>query len=33
MTSKTKDMVKVLNNLKAGKKALVVMAENDENVI
>lgn len=30
---KTKDMVKILSNLKAGKKTLVVMPERDENVI
>ncbi len=30
---KTKDMIKVLSNLKAGKKTLVVMPERDENVI
>lgn len=30
---KTKEMVKVLNNVKAEKKALIVMAEKDENVI
>ena len=30
---KTKEMVKVLENIKAGKKALIVMAEKDENVI
>ncbi|MCL2436678.1 MAG: 50S ribosomal protein L4 [Clostridiales bacterium] len=30
---KTKEMVKVLENVKAGKKALIVMAEKDENVI
>ena len=29
---KTKEMVKVLANIKAGKKALIVMAEKDENV-
>ncbi|MFR7986526.1 50S ribosomal protein L4 [Zhenpiania hominis] len=30
---KTKEMVKVLENVKAQKKALIVMAEKDENVI
>lgn len=30
---KTKDMIKVLENVKAQKKALIVMAEKDENVI
>ena len=30
---KTKEMVKVLENVKAGKKALIVMAEKDENVV
>ena len=30
---KTKEMIKVLANVKAGKKALIVMAEKDENVI
>ncbi len=30
---KTKEMVKVLANVKAGKKALIVMAEKDENVV
>ena len=30
---KTKEMVKVLENVKAQKKALIVMAEQDENVI
>jgi large subunit ribosomal protein L4 len=30
---KTKEMIKVLENVKAGKKALIVMAEKDENVI
>lgn len=30
---KTKDMIKVLSNLKAGKKTLVVIPERDENVI
>ena len=30
---KTKEMVKVLENIKAGEKALIVMAEKDENVI
>ena len=30
---KTKEMVKVLENIKAGKKALIVTAEKDENVI
>jgi large subunit ribosomal protein L4 len=30
---KTKEMVKVLENVKADKKALIVMAEKDENVI
>ena len=30
---KTKEMVKVLENVKAGKKALIVTAEKDENVI
>lgn len=32
-TPKTKDMVKVLENVKAQKKALIVMAEKDENVV
>ena len=31
--SKTKEMVKMLENIKAGKKALIVMAEKDDNVI
>ena len=31
--AKTKEMVKVLENIKAGKKALIVMAEKDENVV
>lgn len=31
--AKTKDMVKVLSNLKAGKKTLVVIPERDENLI
>ena len=30
---KTKDMVKMLENIKAGKKALIVTAEKDENVV
>ncbi len=30
---KTKEMIKVLENIKAGKKALIVMAEKDENVV
>ena len=30
---KTKEMVKVLENIKAEKKALIVMAEKDENVV
>ena len=30
---KTKDMIKVLQNVKAAKKALIIMAEKDENVI
>ncbi|MGN0710721.1 MAG: 50S ribosomal protein L4 [Anaerovoracaceae bacterium] len=30
---KTKEMIKVLNNVNAAKKALIVMAEKDENVI
>lgn len=30
---KTKDMVKVLENIKAGKKALIVTAEKNENVV
>jgi large subunit ribosomal protein L4 len=30
---KTKDMIKVLENVKAAKKALIVMTEKDENVI
>ena len=30
---KTKEMVKVLENIKAGKKALIVTAEKDENVV
>ena len=30
---KTKAMVEVLENIKAGKKALIVMAEKDENVV
>lgn len=30
---KTKDMVKVLENVKAEKKALIVMADKDENVV
>ena len=30
---KTKEMIKMLANVKAGKKALIVMAEKDENVI
>jgi large subunit ribosomal protein L4 len=30
---KTKDMIKILSNLKAGRKTLVVMPERDENVI
>jgi large subunit ribosomal protein L4 len=30
---RTKDMIKVLENVKAAKKALIIMAEKDENVI
>lgn len=30
---KTKDMVKMLENVKAGKKALIVTAEKDENIV
>ena len=30
---KTKEMIKMLENVKAGKKALIVMAEKDENTI
>ena len=30
---KTKEMIKVLENVKAGKKALIVMAEKDETVV
>lgn len=30
---KTKDMIQVLENVKAAKKALIIMAEKDENVI
>ena len=30
---KTKDMVKMLENIKAEKKALIVMAEKDDNVV
>ena len=30
---KTKEMVKVLENVKAGRKALIVTAEKDENVV
>jgi len=30
---KTKEMIKVLKNVKAAKKALIIMAEKDENVI
>ena len=30
---KTKEMVKMLENIKAEKKALIVMAEKDENVV
>ena len=30
---KTKDMIKMLENVKAAKKALIVMAEKDENII
>ena len=30
---KTKEMIKVLANIKAGKKALIVMAEKDDNGI
>lgn len=30
---KTKEMIKVLENVKAAKKALIVMAEKDENII
>lgn len=32
-TPKTKDMMKVLENIKAAKKTLIVMSEKDENVI
>lgn len=32
-TPKTKEMIKVLENVKAAKKALIVMADKDENVI
>ena len=30
---KTKEMIKVLENIKAGKKALIITAEKDENVV
>ena len=30
---KTKEMVKMLENINAGKKALIVMAEKDENTV
>ncbi len=30
---KTKEMIKVLENVKAGRKALIVTAEKDENVV
>ena len=30
---KTKEMIKVLENVKAGKKALIVTAEKDENIV
>ena len=30
---KTKDMIKILDNIKAGKKSLIVMSAKDENVI
>jgi large subunit ribosomal protein L4 len=30
---KTKEVIKVLENVKAGKKALIVMAEKDETVV
>jgi large subunit ribosomal protein L4 len=30
---KTKDMIKVLENVKAAKKALIIMADKDENII
>ena len=30
---RTKDMIKILENIKAGKKALIVMSAKDENVI
>lgn len=30
---KTKEMIKVLENVKAAKKALIVMADKDENII
>ena len=30
---KTKEMIQVLKNVKAAKKALIIMAEKDENVI
>ena len=33
MHPKTKEMVKVLENVKAEKKALIVTAEKDENII
>ena len=32
-TPKTKDMMKILENIKAAKKTLIVMSEKDENVI
>lgn len=30
---KTKEMIKVLENVKAGRKALIITAEKDENVV
>ena len=30
---KTKEMIKMLENVKAGKKALIVTAEKDENIV
>ena len=30
---KTKEMVNILSNVKAGKKALIVTAEKDENIV
>ena len=32
MTPKTKDMIKILDNLKVGKKALIVIPGKDENI-